>query len=125
MQYDLPVSNLLFLDEVHGYAAVSNLFLSTDQTSIINNIISVPEKTPQIDIYPNPGNKIFHIRVHEGLFLLNFKVFDQLSREIIAVKNVDNPESEFDLKYISAGTYFISIQLSNGSMIYRKIIKID
>jgi len=126
LQYDLPVSNLLFLDEVHGYAAASNLFLSTDQTSIINNIISVSEKeTPQVDIYPNPGNNIFHIRVHEGLPILNFKVFDQLGREIIAVKMVDNPESEFDLKYISAGTYFISIQLSNGSMIHSKIHKID
>lgn len=131
LQYDKPVSNLSFLDEVHGFAAVSDyysppLFLSTDQTSIINNIISVTEKeTPRIDIYPNPGNKIFHIRVHEGLSILNFKVFDQLGREIIAVKKVDNPESEFDLKYISAGTYFISMQLSNGSMIHSKIIKID
>lgn len=131
LQYDKPASNILFLDAVHGFAALSNhyappLFLITDQTNILNNIIPASAKgSAQIDIYPNPGNKNFHIRILNGLFILNYKVFDQLGKEVLVVNNVDNSESEFDLKSSSPGAFFIAIQLSNGSLMYSKIIKID
>jgi photosystem II stability/assembly factor-like uncharacterized protein len=49
-----PVNCISFIDSVHGYSVAPNLFLSTDQTGIINGTKNDIDGYETTKIYPNP-----------------------------------------------------------------------
>ena len=109
---------MALIDDSHGFAAYPNLFLGTDQTSLINNISTPKKNIHQIDIYPNPSTGIIHIQAP-----YNFSeviISDIVGKTIFQQQFRSNDETIFLPEYFS-GIYFIKIYFEE-QVICNKII---
>lgn len=77
-------------------------------------------KDDKILIYPNPVNEEFEIKLNSDVQIKSLGMVDFLGNNIplIAVQN------NISLRNSKSGIYFLKIELSNGSVLTKKIIKI-
>ena len=96
----------------------TNLYKNNLYTLSINNFIS--DKTI---IYPNPAQTYIHIETTTAINL--YTIYD-ISGKLVLKENVTNMNGKkvkIDLSNLNIGSYIIQIELSDSSILRRKIIK--
>jgi hypothetical protein len=74
-------------------------------------------KGTELDIYPNPGTGIFHIKTSSWSRLTEISVFDILGRTVLRTRGV----GVIDLSAAPVGTYVVMIQLGEHK-VHRRIV---
>ncbi len=114
-------------DTLYGWIRVSNVEYSSckvQEYACNFELTAIGERglNSGINIYPNPSSGIVFINVeNQSQRINNIKVYNS----VMLVKEVqvrDKDNLRFDLSYLPNGLYFISIEMSNGTKITRKII---
>ncbi|RRA94561.1 T9SS type A sorting domain-containing protein [Paenimyroides viscosum] len=72
-----------------------------------------------VTVYPNPTNDILNIEAQETLH--NYEVYNVLGQQI--QKNNFNGNNQINLHGVTAGTYFIKITTTQGSVATEKVVK--
>ena len=86
--------------------------LSMDENTLENNLLRI------IDL----NNDALEFRTSENLTIETVSVFDLLGRQLYDLKGNNNSET-YKLSNLSNATYVVKVQLSNGAVITKKIIK--
>ena len=119
----LPIGNYTINIEYHqgticggGFDTIIAYFDTTVQIATITSgsLISKDEK---ITIFPNPTNSYIKIKSKEPIKAI--KLFDKAGKETRVVINNES----IDIRSLSPGLYFLKIQLKNGAIITKEIIK--
>ena len=75
----------------------------------------------EISVYPNPTSDFINISIPENNEVKKIELINMLSSTIIEVKNY---QKKIDISNYSKGMYFLKIELENGSLITKKIMKL-
>lgn len=88
-----------------------------------NRVMGETSGMNQTMIYPNPTNGFIHFQNNAVNSILSISIYNTTGQKI---KTIDNPDREqmleIDLTKQSKGIYFVSIEISDGSTEYDKII---
>lgn len=84
-------------------------------TANYNNVLStnIKNQNYKIEIYPNPSNGLFQLKVSEQLIGNNFIITD-LTGKCIYKDVINQMDQEINLESFTNGTYFITIENSNS-----------
>ena len=79
----------------------------------------------KIELYPNPTNNILNVNLNGELGdEILIKVYNLTGIELLKKRVVQKSGPiDLDLKQLTPGVYILKLQLSNGHVISRKIIK--
>lgn len=83
--------------------------------------ISQNEEVTSIAIYPNPNSGIFSISTNN--FIASYKIVNQIGKTIINKTFVNQRDVTIDIQKYPLGIYFIQLQLENGEIEVKKVIK--
>ena len=78
------------------------------------------DKTSLLTIYPNPNNGLFNIKSANNM--LFYSINNVFGKEIM-FKKTNNKELSIDISKFSAGIYLLKLQMENGKIINKKILK--
>ncbi|MCB0704356.1 MAG: amidohydrolase family protein [Saprospiraceae bacterium] len=96
----------------------------SDELPVISNLTQVDETDKLISLSPNPGSNYVLVKSQNGN-MTAFEVYTSAG-ELIWTENAGKRDSfTANLSGIPPGTYFISIQLENGSRVIKKFVRID
>lgn len=84
------------------------------------NIYENPYQNMTIDIYPNPGNGIFHIRLSKKNATDNatLVVYNLLGKQVFTT---DHPEETINLSHLTGGIYLLKLMI-HGNVYQNKLI---
>ena len=119
-QSSKQVQMITFIDSVNGFCEGSRLFLKTNQSGIINDIVSpIYESANEVFVYPNPSNGTVNLKTSEKD--CEFSIYDNLGRMVFKKKS-SKDLSQIDLSSYSNGVYYLLIH-SKNIHVARLIIK--
>lgn len=78
-----------------------------------------PEKEPQVEIYPNPGNGKIHVQFTGSEFNLELRNFN--GQLVSSLKNCTE-NAEINTDQLSAGIYFVKVNNGKGKQVLRKLV---
>lgn len=87
---------------------------------------NITETNIDLDIYPNPTNKIVSIKLpkEEALTIVNnISIYSVHGTLVQSVDSKDKSIIKVDIAQLSVGTYFVHFHLSNGKSVTKQIIK--
>ena len=93
------------------------IFMETDENCGALDIPYMPDS--EVSIYPNPGNEFFNIKLNSDVSLKNVLLYD-ISGNL--VKDYDTKTSDFSIRDLSKGIYFIHALTNKGNIIKKLII---
>lgn len=111
-----------FGDPVSVYINANDLMWTFFQQYTLDcNSLSVNDsdiENSTVEIYPNPTNGIIHINSNNHSENLNVLIFNILGEKVLSMASKDY----VDLRELSAGTYFLRIQMNNNIIETHKIL---
>ena len=93
-----------------------------DKNIQYSNIVAIEynkETAEQVQVYPNPSSGQINIRVSDQTKLKYLSVVDVLGQEVYSAQSATN---SIDLSPLTAGIYWIKIQLQDGRAYTKKIV---
>lgn len=129
---NLPSLNFLCYDE--GELAEINFFASgfvntgvtlvsdCDSSCLLPNLSNSDFENSTIKIFPNPTNHKLYLESDPSNTIENISIYNTLGQLIVS-KTALNDENSIDVSELNSGTYFISLQTTNGNQT-RKFIKL-
>jgi photosystem II stability/assembly factor-like uncharacterized protein len=118
LQDSHPVNCISFTDSVHGYSVAPYLFLSTDQSSIINHVDNVSDVINSIKLYPNPALDIINLSTVE--IIKDVEIINVTGHHMLS-KHINNRNAGIKTLDFPAGIYIIKIYFEKN-ISYRKFI---
>lgn len=115
-------TSLLRIDN-HETVHVFSVVWIMDSTTL--SIVDVSEEHLRIELYPNPTNNILNVNLNGELGdEILIKVYNLTGIELLKKRVVQKSEPiVLDLNQLMPGVYILKLQLSNGHVFSRKIIK--
>lgn len=98
---------------VEGFKMDDRKYITKTKTILI-------DKTSLLTIYPNPNNGLFNIKSANNM--LFYSINNVFGKEIM-FKKTNNKELSIDISKFSAGIYLLKLQMENGKIINKKILK--
>lgn len=77
-----------------------------------------------VNVFPNPGSDEFTIQLKENYFINSLALFSQQGVVVFEKNNCNDALIHFNSKIITPGIYIFRIQISDGSIYFKKIIKL-
>ncbi|MGI8892545.1 MAG: T9SS type A sorting domain-containing protein, partial [Bacteroidia bacterium] len=106
---------------ISGFGAATYEIVSPDYfTSIQENAIN----NDNINIFPNPGNGIFHISSNLQDSDTDLEIINLLGNIIYTCK-LNTNRMKIDINHQKAGIYFIRIKRNKETILNKKIIIVD
>lgn len=102
------------LNNYGGWSEVNRFFKTNKLTSTDNQAFD-------IQIYPNPVNKMLYINGLDHEDPMNICIKDASGRSLIEIKNT----SEIDISALRPGIFFLYLLKANGDILIAKFIKMD
>ncbi|MBX7241482.1 MAG: M4 family metallopeptidase [Bacteroidia bacterium] len=93
--------------------------------NVTPNSIQSGLKNGRVSLYPNPGNGQFSLDITNGTSEdISVHVYNMLGQQQISTEKVftDSFRKSFDVTYLSAGTYFVQVQVGE-EILFMKYIK--
>lgn len=75
-----------------------------------------------VRVYPNPSSEELNVEVLNGVKPKQVTVTDALGRDLIKLTTT-KPNTQLNIKQLSAGVYFVRVQMQNGEVQIRKFVK--
>jgi len=75
----------------------------------------------KISVYPNPANNLVYFKNTSGYEIINFSITDMQGKQVMAHKSFSG--NTIDISKLATGIYNIQIQLEQGFIFNKKIIK--
>jgi len=85
------------------------------------NITDIKESN--YEIYPNPSNSIFNIKIKDNDEKIRVEVYDMTGRSVISTKNVVNQTITLNVNNLQSGHYIVKIINDSGKVTSMKMIK--
>ncbi|WGD35371.1 fibronectin type III domain-containing protein [Olleya sp. YS] len=86
------------------------------------NSISVTARTSQVNIYPNPAKDRIKFKSIDNI--KNLEIVNQFGRRLLEYKDIKfNTSKEININSLPVGLYFIKIELENGEIKTKRLIK--
>ena len=73
-----------------------------------------------LTIYPNPNNGLFNIQSSNNI--RSYSIRNIFGNEIV-LKKTNNQQLNIDISRFSTGIYLLELQMENGEIINKKILK--
>ena len=92
--------------------------VSIDDVQVLASVLATNEVAlrPKVNIYPNPTKGKFTVQTDKKIKLLT--IYDVLGKQIMKL-NAEN----IDISDLPKGTYFVAIDLADGTSVAKKLIK--
>ncbi|MDG1452148.1 MAG: S8 family serine peptidase [Polaribacter sp.] len=78
------------------------------------------DRSSLLNIYPNPSNGLFNIQSSSKI--ISYTVKNSFGKQIMFKKS-NNQKVNIDISRFPVGLYFLSLQIENGELITKKILK--
>ncbi len=113
----------LYIDTIQGFltpriACVLGLVSTCQYVGVNENTADASN----ISIYPNPTSSDINFTISGGKTISTVKLFDATGRLVANVANVNATDYKLLNKNFNAGLYFAVIELSNKSVITKKVM---
>lgn len=115
-------TTLLRIDN-HEAIHIHSVIWKIDSTTL--SIVDVSEEHFKFELFPNPTKNILNIKLEHSIGeKITIQIFSIYGQELISKTQIQTSESiQLNLNSLTSGVYIIKIELSNGHIISRKIMK--
>jgi PKD repeat protein len=90
-------------------------------TGIVKNVID-----SDIQVYPNPGNGTFTIRLNQTVSKMNLEIFNSMKEKVFAENNINltkNSEYKLDLAHLTTGIYYLHVSGNDIDQVCKIVIQ--
>ena len=124
--YDLSAfggeSNMVFRFVFHSDQSVNQEGVILDNLSVEGTLSAEDFNSNSFNVYPNPSNGIFNIKMRNNISEFEFEVIDITGKTIITKNKVLNNSYQLNLSSFSSGLYFINISVDDQTSTKKLIL---
>lgn len=103
------------------YQAPVNTNTTLNSLFLYNGTEDLKTVTDEIKVYPNPVSNTVYIQ-SKSMLIKNISVFDLLGKKL-SEKKCYSKSTALNLHSLSIGMYFISVEMEDGTLVTKKIVK--
>jgi glucose/arabinose dehydrogenase len=111
-----------FGEDVNGELYIAGITSGTVYKIIDSSLSESDFKNNGFSIYPNPAKGLFVVKSAETNLATKIALFDISGKLLFSTKLTPNIENVIDTNSLSKGTYFVSVETTNGTNYDTRII---
>ena len=107
-------------NEIYKYSKIEHNLSKNNESENEELESIIMDRNSFLTIYPNPNNGLFNIQSSNNI--RSYSVRNIFGNEIV-LKKTNNQQLNIDISRFSTGIYFLELQMENGEIINKKILK--
>lgn len=111
-----------FGEDVNGELYIAGITSGTVYKIIDSSLSESGFKNNGFSIYPNPAKGYFVVKSAETNLATKIALFDTTGKLLFSKKLMPNTENVIDTNLLAKGTYFVSVETTNGTNYDTKVI---
>lgn len=111
-----------FGEDINGELYIAGITSGTVYKIIDSSLSQSNFENNGFSLYPNPAKGFFVVKSNEANLATKIDLFDITGKLLFSRKLTPNTENVIDTNFLSKGTYFVSVETTNGTNYETRII---
>ncbi len=117
-----PYLELNVLETPFGVEPIDSLQVLFDEWELLNNLTDI-DLEAAIEVYPNPSNGTYNLSLPQDLDVHSLTITNTAGQQVWQLDTMADWSNTIDLTAAPSGLYWLSIRLSAGQLVTRKLVK--